>query len=56
MGWTPPPWLKSDITLMDADGYVPMPRGPGTGLQIDFDYIDDHAVDPPATLRLQREK
>ena len=54
--WTPPPWLKSDITLMDADGYVPMPPGPGSGLEIDFDYIDDHAVDPPATLRLQRQK
>ena len=27
--WTPPPWLKSDITLMDADGYVAMPRGAG---------------------------
>ncbi|MDD9988244.1 MAG: enolase [Spirochaetaceae bacterium] len=54
--WTTPPWLKSDITLMDADGYVPMPRGPGSGLEIDFDYIDDHAVDPPATLRLQRQK
>ena len=53
---TPAPWLKEDITHMDADGYVALPQGPGLGIEIDFDYIDDHAVEPPATMRLQRQK
>ena len=41
---------------MDGDRYVAMPRRAGSGLEIDFDHIDDHAVEPPATLRLQRQK
>ena len=47
---------QSDTTSMDPDGYVPMPRGPDSRLEIGFDYNDDHAVEPPARLHLQRQK
>ena len=52
----PPPWLNSDIEHMDADGYVPMPTGPGLGQDINFDFVRDASVEPPATMRLQRQR
>jgi L-alanine-DL-glutamate epimerase-like enolase superfamily enzyme len=28
----------------DADGYVHVPTGPGLGVDLDWDWIDDHTV------------
>jgi len=33
------PWLASRPDDLDAEGYVHMPKGPGLGLDIDWDYI-----------------
>jgi len=40
-----PPYLKSLVDPMDADGFVTMPARPGLGEDIDFEYIEAHTVD-----------
>ena len=51
-----PPYLQDDPAHMDDDGYVHMPTRPGIGETIDFDYINSRAIEPPADLRLQRQR
>jgi L-alanine-DL-glutamate epimerase-like enolase superfamily enzyme len=38
------PWLKTPIDLIDADGTVAIPQGPGLGDDLDWDYITDNTV------------
>jgi L-alanine-DL-glutamate epimerase-like enolase superfamily enzyme len=41
----PKPWLKKIIDPMDNQGFVSIPQNPGLGLDIDFDYIKDNALE-----------
>jgi L-alanine-DL-glutamate epimerase-like enolase superfamily enzyme len=41
-----PPYLNRRVDPMDAEGFVPMPAGPGLGEDINFDYIEAHPVRP----------
>ena len=41
----PPPWLKSLVDPIDAQGFVAVPQGPGLGMDLDFDYIESNLVD-----------
>ena len=38
------PWLKTVIDPVDSEGNVPIPRGPGLGEDIDWDFIRDNTV------------
>ncbi|MDP3063253.1 MAG: enolase C-terminal domain-like protein, partial [Chloroflexota bacterium] len=38
----PPAYLHAIIDPLDKEGYVHMPKGPGLGQEIDFDYIKKH--------------
>lgn len=38
------PWLKTPIDLIDSDGTVAIPQGPGLGDDLDWDYIKDNTV------------
>ena len=38
------PWLNSKYDVMDEEGYVHIPQGPGLGQDINFDYIRANAV------------
>lgn len=40
----PPAYLNSIIDPLDDEGYVHIPQSPGIGLDINFDYIRNHAV------------
>ena len=42
----PHPYLKSTCDKLDADGYVHLPKAPGMGYEIEWDYIDDNLMDP----------
>jgi L-alanine-DL-glutamate epimerase-like enolase superfamily enzyme len=42
---TPPPYLRSTCDVLDDDGYVSLPEGPGMGYDIEWDYINDNLVD-----------
>ena len=41
-----PGYLNSIIDPMDSDGYIPLPERPGLGEDINFEYIDEHLVEP----------
>jgi L-alanine-DL-glutamate epimerase-like enolase superfamily enzyme len=43
---TPPVFLDyaDDLDSIDARGHVPVPTGPGLGVQLDWNYIKSHAV------------
>ena len=47
----PHPYLKNIVDKIDADGYVHLPKGPGMGYEIVWDYIDDNLVEPLATTK-----
>ena len=34
------------VQAVGGDGYVHLPKGPGMGYDIQWDYIDDNLVDP----------
>ena len=36
----PLPYLKANCDVIDAEGNIPVPTGPGLGYQIDWDYIE----------------
>jgi L-alanine-DL-glutamate epimerase-like enolase superfamily enzyme len=38
----PPPWLKERFDPMDREGWVHIPRKPGLGLEINWDYIAEY--------------
>nr|WP_277614277.1 enolase C-terminal domain-like protein [Kaistia nematophila] len=44
----PHPYLKNTCDRIDSEGYVHMPKGPGMGYEIEWDYIDDNLIDPLA--------
>ena len=35
--------VKNPIRI-DAEGFVHVPEGPGLGMKIDFDLLDNHAI------------
>ncbi len=41
---TPPPYLQALCDPLDADGFVPIPQGPGLGYRLDLDYIRTHRI------------
>ncbi len=41
----PPPYLKELCDPMDGEGNVLVPRKPGLGFELDWDYIEDNRVD-----------
>lgn len=43
----PHPYLRRNCDLMDPDGMVPIPDGPGLGYDIVWDYIDDNRIISP---------
>jgi hypothetical protein len=40
----PQPWLHELEDALDSEGYVYAPQRPGLGLDINFDYIEQHLV------------
>jgi L-alanine-DL-glutamate epimerase-like enolase superfamily enzyme len=40
----PPPWLNAPVDPMDRDGYVQVSSRPGLGLDLNFEYIQEHLV------------
>ena len=42
----PHPYLHNTCDKIDAEGFVHMPKGPGMGYEINWDYIDGNLVDP----------
>ena len=42
------PYLKNTCDAIDSEGYVHMPKGPGMGYEIEWDYIDANLIDPLA--------
>lgn len=49
----PHPYLKNTCDAIDAEGYVHLPKGPGMGYEIEWDYINDNLTDPNTTLKKQ---
>jgi L-alanine-DL-glutamate epimerase-like enolase superfamily enzyme len=47
----PHPYLGSNCDVIDADGYVSLPQGPGMGYDIKWDYIDDNLVEADVSLQ-----
>jgi L-alanine-DL-glutamate epimerase-like enolase superfamily enzyme len=41
----PPPWLNRLVDPMDDEGYVHVSQDPGLGLDINFDYIQEHLLE-----------
>ena len=41
---TCPPWLKQPIDPLDSEGYVPVPKLPGLGYDINWDYINENLI------------
>lgn len=39
------PWLAEPIDPVDAEGYVPIPQGPGLGETIDWDFIERNTIE-----------
>ena len=42
----PHPYLNSICDKLDSDGYITMPKAPGMGYEIVWDYINDNIVKP----------
>jgi L-alanine-DL-glutamate epimerase-like enolase superfamily enzyme len=42
----PHPYLSNTCDRIDAEGYVHLPKGPGMGYEIEWDYIDDNLISP----------
>ena len=47
------PTSRTTCDKIDADGYVTMPKGPGMGYEIDWDYIDDNLMNPEPAERTE---
>lgn len=44
-----PPEYTDELENVDANGHVPVPQGPGLGVELDWDYIKAHHVDTVAS-------
>ncbi len=42
----PHPYLAKTCDRLDPDGYVNLPKAPGLGYEIVWDYINDNLVEP----------
>ncbi len=42
---TPPPWLNELVDPIDDEGFVHVSDAPGLGMNINFDYINAHAIE-----------
>jgi len=42
----PHPYLKGTCDKLDPDGYITMPKAPGMGYEIVWDYINDNIIKP----------
>ncbi len=40
-----PPEFTDEFENIDENGHVPVPQGPGIGVEMDWDYIEHHRVD-----------
>ena len=40
-----PPRYTDELENIDSSGHVPVPDGPGLGVELDWDYIEAHKVD-----------
>ena len=40
-----PPEFTDELENIDENGHVPVPQGPGLGVEMDWDYIEHHRVD-----------
>lgn len=40
-----PPEFTDELENIDKNGHVPVPQGPGLGVEMDWDYIEHHRVD-----------
>ena len=40
-----PPYLMAPCDPMDDEGYVHLPQGPGLGMELNWDYINDNLVE-----------
>ncbi len=47
----PHPYLKNTVDKINSEGFVHMPKGPGMGYEIEWDYIDDNLIEPNATTK-----
>lgn len=45
------PYLRNSCDRIDAEGYVHLPKGPGMGYEIAWDYIDDNLIDPATEMK-----
>ena len=43
---TPPPYLGVNCDVIDGDGYVTLPSGPGMGYDVQWDFIEDNLIEP----------
>jgi len=39
-----PPWLNSPVDPLDIEGYVAVPKLPGLGYDINWDYINENTL------------
>ena len=39
-----PPEFTDELESVDANGHIPVPQGPGLGVELDWDYIKAHQV------------
>lgn len=37
-----PPEFTDELDNVDANGHVPVPQGPGLGVEMNWDYIEGH--------------
>ena len=40
-----PPEFTDELENIDENGHVPVPQGPGLGVEMDWDYIEHHRID-----------
>ena len=45
-----PPYLKERCDVIQPDGYIDMPKRPGLGYEINWDFIEDNLVNEPSNI------
>jgi L-alanine-DL-glutamate epimerase-like enolase superfamily enzyme len=48
---TPHPYLRATCDAIDGEGYVTLPRRPGMGYDIEWDFIEDNLIEPTVGRR-----